>query len=183
MANAIPTSLEFLRRKPARMHLQSVARPEYEIEAQFNPTELKEKIGVNYNRLAVVGLSHKPLQYQNTDNHTFDIELAFRVYDDTGNRLVDNEFARRFLFSHCYPKRGAGTIVGGAPSRVLFVWPNFISMTCVITSVEVTHTFFSIDGTSYHFAARVALEAFNEVRISSDDLTYYGTFRPSTGGG
>ena len=177
--NPVPTSLSFLRKKPAKMLLQSVAHPDWaDLEAQFNPSEVQEKVQPNYSKLAVLGLSHKPLQYQNTDNHTWDLELAFRVYDNDGNKLVGNARARRFLLAHCYPQKGNGTVIGGAPSRLLFVWPQFVWMTCALMSVSITHTMFGIDGTPYHFAAKLNLEEARDSRIYDTTVYSLGTFRP-----
>src|SRR5437868_5591301 len=68
-----------LETEPDRMSITNIDTGDGMI-AQFNPTELKEKIGAGYARLQVVGRSSKPLQYQGTDNHTFDFELAFRAW-------------------------------------------------------------------------------------------------------
>jgi len=42
---------------------------------QFNPVELVEEIGVNWARLAPLGLSHQVLHYINTNNQRMPIEL------------------------------------------------------------------------------------------------------------
>jgi hypothetical protein len=38
------------------------------MDCLFNPTQLSEKVQVNWNRLPVPGLSHQMLQYQGTSN-------------------------------------------------------------------------------------------------------------------
>lgn len=167
-----------LARKPERMHLANLLTQE-ELEAQFNPTELKEHIAVNYARLGILGMSHQPLQYQYTGNHEFNFEMFFRVYDDRGNRIDDMDNARRFLLSLTVPPRGAQSIAGGAPPRVLFVWPNLASLTSVITDLSINHTLFNIDGRSLHNSASVKLEEIRDVRIFSEDIRLRGTLQRS----
>ena len=41
------------------------------MECLFNPTQLSEKVQVNWNRLSALGLSHQVLQFQSTGNRQF----------------------------------------------------------------------------------------------------------------
>jgi len=177
MANPIPASLDFLKRKPARLHLQSLGDPSQHIEAQFNPEQVRETFAANYARLSVLGLSHKPLQYQNTENEVLDLTLAFRVYDREGNKLASNDAARRFLMSHFVSPRGATTIAGARPRRLLVVWPNFFSLCVTLTKMTIAHTFFGIDGTPYHFAADCSFEKDRQTRLTAEDVITLGTQR------
>ncbi len=163
---------------PARMTLMNVSTGQT-IEAQFNPTELDEDLTVNWNKLAVLGLSHMPQQYQQTDNHGFSFELAFRAWDDTGkNRLDDIQLARRFLLSLCYSSRNSpATVVGGAPPRVLFIWPGLVSMTCVIKKLHGHHTLFNTNGDPVHYSVKVDLEEIRDFRLYSEDVLAMGTQR------
>ncbi len=185
MANPLPNDPggTEMGRAPRRMSLVNLngdpSTLENEMEAQFNPTELDEKIAVNYNRLAIMGMSHKGLQYQQTDNMTWDFELAFRAFDNVGNRLPYLRFARNFLMSVCVPRRGSADVTGGAPPRLLFIWPNMITLTAVITSLAFKHTFMGQDGTFYHSAAKITLEEMRDVRMFSEDILETGTQRGS----
>ncbi|HLV65799.1 MAG TPA: hypothetical protein VKY73_08290, partial [Polyangiaceae bacterium] len=53
--------------RPPRCVLVNVASGE-SMECLFNPTQLSERLQVNWNRLAVPGLSHQVLQFQSTAN-------------------------------------------------------------------------------------------------------------------
>ena len=53
--------------RPPRCVLVNVTSGE-SMECLFNPTQLSEKLQVNWNRLAVPGLSHQVLQFQSTAN-------------------------------------------------------------------------------------------------------------------
>lgn len=147
--------------------------------AQFNPTELDEDLTVNWNKLAVLGLSHMPLQYQQTDNHALSVDLAFRAFDDTGkNRLADVQRARRFLLSLCYSSQGSpATVIGGAPPRVLFVWPTLIELVCVVKKLHFHHTLFNTQGAPVHFSCKVDLEEIRDVRLYSEQVRDMGTQR------
>lgn len=179
MSASAPADFSASVRAPQRMSLTNVSTTD-SIEAEFNPEELEEAIAVNYARLAVLGLSHEPLQYQRTGNHGFDFDLALRAYDESGNRVADIQYHRRFLLSLCYPRRGAGNVVGGAPPRVLFVWPNLASLTAVITSLKMKHTLFGRDGTPYHSAIKVGIEEIRDFRLFSEDVLKMGTQRSGT---
>ena len=55
-------TLEAAIARPPRCHLVNVSTAE-SIDCLFNPTQLVEKLQVNWNRLAVPGLSHEPMQF------------------------------------------------------------------------------------------------------------------------
>ncbi len=147
--------------------------------AQFNPTELEEDLTVNWNKLAVLGLSHMPLQYQQTDNHALSVDLAFRAWDDTGaNRIVSIQAARRFLLSLCYSSRNSpATVIGGAPPRCLFVWPTLIEFVCVVKKLHFHHTLFNTQGAPVHFSCKVDVEEIRDFRLYSEDVYTMGTQR------
>jgi len=182
MSNVISPGGDSFKFTPDRMSLMNL-NTAVSVEAQFNPTELDEDLEVHWNRLAVLGLSHMPLQYQQTGNQTFSFELAFRAFDDRGNRLGDIHYARRFLLSLCYSSRNSpATIVGGSPPRVLFVWPSslaqgFVSLTCVISKLHGKHTLFNRKGDPVHFGFKVDVEEVRDFRIYSEDVLSMGTAR------
>jgi hypothetical protein len=174
-------ALEVAAQTPARMSIANVSSGE-SIEAQFNPAELEEALEVNWARQTVPGLSHQPLQFVNTGNLKFTLELLFEAQNPASD--VDRNLrARRFLHSLCYPRRGAADVVGGGPPRVLFVWPTFVSLTCMIASLSFKYSRFNLAGTPIHFTARIALEEIRDVRLLSEDVLANGTQRSGAGNG
>jgi hypothetical protein len=174
-------ALEVAAQTPARMSIANVSSGE-SIEAQFNPTELEEALEVNWARQTVPGLSHQPLQFVNTGNLKFTLELQFEAQNPATD--VDRNLqARRFLQSLCYPRRGAANVVGGGPPRVLFVWPTFVSLTCVIASLSFKYSRFNLAGTPIYFTAKVALEEIRDVRLLSEEVLANGTQRSGAGSG
>jgi hypothetical protein len=164
--------LEVAGQRPARMSIANVATGD-SVEAQFNPTEFEEAIEVNWARQTVPGLS---LQFVNTGNARFTLDLNFEVQDAT-TTIEDILFARRFLQSLCYPRRGAEDVAGGGPPRALFVWPNVIALTCVLTGLSFKYGRFALDGTPIQFTAKVTLEEITDVRLLSEDVLADGTRR------
>jgi len=181
MANSIPTTTAAMRRKPKRMWLTNVDTLE-EMIAHYNPSEMEEIISVNYNRLKVLGLSHEILQYQNTGNLRLNMVLQFHAFDGTNegqrNRVLDMKDAKRFIQSLCYSKRGAGDIAGGAPPRVLFIWPNYAALTCKITGdMTWKTTQQALDGSPMVSECKITLEEVRDFRLYSEDVRIYGIER------
>src|SRR5512138_272771 len=168
-------SLDLASERPARMSIANVASGE-SVEAQFNPSEFEEALEVNWTRQTVPGLSYQPLQFVNTGNVKFTLELNFEVQDPS-TYLDSIHQGRRFLQSLCYPRRGAEDVVGGGPPRALFVWPNVISLTCVVTALSFKYGRFNLEGTPVQFTAKLTLEEIRDVRLLSEDVLADGSQR------
>ena len=96
-----------------------------ELECQFNPTELARELEVAYNFISADGLGYSPVQYRSTGAQT--IKIAFDL-SAIGKDPAEMMKALRFFESLCFPLKTTG-----APPPILLVWPNFISLTCVVT--------------------------------------------------
>jgi len=141
--------------------------------AQFNPDEVDEKIGVSYNRLAVQGLSHQPMQYQYTENMKISLTLGFEALSkDGGGRTFDT---RKFMLSLLYAGRNAQDIIGGEPPRVLFIWPQLYSIKVRITSYSNSMKRFALNGRPTSFSLKLDLEWVLDSRMTSEDIYEHGT--------
>lgn len=167
--------LEVASQRPARMSIANIVTGDA-VEAQFNPTEFEEALEVNWARQTVPGLSHQPLQFVNTGNVKFTLELHFEVHGASAD-LEQLHFAKRFLQSLCYPRRGAEDVIGGGPPRALFVWPNVVSLTCVVTGLSFKYGRFNLAGTPIQFTAKVTLEEIRDVRLLSEEVLADGSRR------
>ncbi len=174
-------ALEVAGQRPARMSIANIATGG-SVEAQFNPTEFEEALEVHWARQTVPGLSHQPLQFVSTGNVKFSLELRFEAQEPTSG-LEHILFARRFLQSLCYPRRGAEDVAGGGPPRALFVWPSVISLTCVVTGLSFNYGRFNRAGAPVQFTARVTLEEVRDVRLLSEEVLADGTQRSGVGPG
>lgn len=181
-AEDFPDDMSALVHQPIRMWLTNIDTTE-EMTAHCNPAEIEEKLTVNYARLAVMGLSHQPLQYQNTSNQKLDFTLLFRWAGASKNRVKDMKDAKKFIYSLCYAKRGASTIAGGAPPRVLFIWPNYAALTCVIVDLGFRTVQFARDGSPLISECKVQIEEIRDVRLFSDDVREVGLERAGGGEG
>lgn len=139
----------------------------------YAPTEFSEDIVANWTEKEIVGLSHRILQYANTSNYTIP-SLEFFVR--SGRSAIESEAAiqdlRRWLMSLCYPKEETG-----APPRCLFVWPNMVSVTCVINQINFKHSQFRPDGSSSIYTATMKVTEIRDDRISSEDVRIKGAIR------
>lgn len=165
---------------PERMHLVDLRTGE-DWEVMFNPEELNEQVDVNYARMTVPGLSHEPLHYINTSNHGVSLDLFVIGNDATARGL--SEVFRRFLLSLTVPSGVATDIAGGAPPRVLFVWPQMFSMVIAITKVGIKHKRFALSGASNHYVASITFEENREGRVTSETVRRLGTRRSAAAAG
>lgn len=176
MTTLAETNAAVAGQKPSRMTIRDLGTTEIQ-EVQFNPTDLEEAISVEWARLKVPGLSHEVLQYDHTGN--LKIGPIALVFDALGEGWsvdrLDN--MRRFLHSICYSKKGAQSVREGEATRVLFFWPNFMSLTCVLTSLKIKHSRFNLQARPTYFTATVALEEIRDVRLFSEDVRATGTIR------
>ena len=149
-----------------------------ELLAQFNPTQFTESLGVNWTTLQIPGLSHKPLQFINTDNLKLRFELYFQARSP--DELLDIQRARLLLIAWCYPRNVSNDIIGGAAPRLLVTWPGMLSLEAVLRNVDITHQRFNKLGQSVHFTANVQLEEVSEAlltfdTVAEDDAARFGS--------
>ncbi|MFH0903253.1 MAG: peptidoglycan-binding protein [Pseudomonadota bacterium] len=157
--------------RPPRCVLVNVATGE-SVECLFNPTQLSEKLQVNWNRLAVPGLSHQVLQFQGTGNRQltgveFYLDKVFAAEQPGDPDIME---LRRFLRSLTVPPGGTEGVIASAPPRALFVWPGVLSVETVLTEVEFQYRQFGVDGRVLVYAATCSFEEILDMRISSEEL-------------
>lgn len=175
----MPDLATYAAQRPPRISFSNLRTGET-VEMPYFPTTLGEKVAVNWARQIVLGMSHEVLQYSHTGNHTFDaLTLPFIAH--TPQELSDLSDGRRFLLSLTVPPADAQGVRMGAPDRVLFFWPQLVSMTCVISSVAIKHEQFNSEGSSVRFNATLGLEEIRDVRLTADDVRQHGTRRSNRG--
>ncbi|HPM53004.1 MAG TPA: hypothetical protein PK282_12295 [Rhodoglobus sp.] len=157
--------------KPPRCFLVNVTTAE-SLDCLFNPTQLAEKVQVNWNRLQVPGLSHQVLQFQGTGNRQFSavefyLDKVFAAEQPGDTDIM--EF-RRFLRSLTVPPEGTEGVPATAPPRVLFIWPGVLSVETVLTDVEFQYRQFGADGSVLVYAATCTFEEILDARVTSEYL-------------
>jgi hypothetical protein len=168
-------------RRAPRLRIYNVSLGVY-IEAQFNPTEFERSLQVNYGRQTVPGLSHQPLQYINTGNQQIPLELYFDITEGL-DVATTQEASRDFLEALCYPRQAPGSIKSAAPPRALIVWPNVLSLECVVTALTFKYLRFNLAGQCVQWTAKLTLEEILDRRITSEDVLTKGAFRTARQGG
>jgi hypothetical protein len=160
------------------MHLGNLDTGET-LEVQYNPTELKEAFEPVYNRLAIVGMSHELLQYANTKNFLVEFMLKFDAVTRYRGGTYPLDDARKFIMALGYSRRSSANALlsNGAPSSVVFMWPNLYSLTCKLTSFAGEHTTFAQDGRSLRYTVHLKLEEVRDMRLWSEDVAVQGTIR------
>ena len=155
--------------RPPRCVLVNVTTGE-SMECLFNPTQLSEKVQVNWNRLAVPGLSHQVLQFQSTGNRQISgVEFyldRFFAAEQPGD--VDILDFRAFVRALTVPPEGTEGVVDTAPPRTLFIWPGVLTVEAVVTGVEFQYRQVAVDGTVLVYAATVTFEEILDARVTSE---------------
>lgn len=152
---------------PPRMTITNIATNET-FTAQFNPPTFDEEVQANWSKLTVPGLSHQPLQFSHTGNEAFTFSLFWRATSSAELNQMRSD--RRFLKSLCFPQGSAETVAGGAPPRVLLVWPRMLSLTAVVSAVRLSHEEFNRYAQARVTRGTVQIEEIRDVRITSEDV-------------
>ena len=154
------------------------------IECLFNPTQLTEKVRVNWNRLSVPGLSHQVLQFQSTGNRQLSsVEFyldRFFASEQPGD--VNILAFRSFLRALTVPPAGTEDVAGTAPPRVLVIWPSVLTVEAVVTDVEFQYRQIASDGRILVYTATVSFEEILDVRLTSGELREEGESTEQVGG-
>ncbi len=152
--------------RPPRCTLVNVVTGE-SIECLFNPTQLTEKVQVNWNRLNVPGLSHQVLQFQSTGNRQLGgVEFYLdRFFASAQPGTTDVMAFRSFLRALTVPPEGAL-----APPRTLVVWPKVITVETVLTDLEFQYRQFATDASVLVYTATCGFEEILDLRVKSEDL-------------
>jgi hypothetical protein len=142
------------------------------LECLFNPTQLTEKVQVNWNRQVVPGLSHQVLQFQSTSNRQlagveFYLDRFFAAEQPGDPNILD---FRAFLRALTVPPKGTDGVLATSPPRVLLIWPNVLTLECVVDSVDFQYRQLATDSSLLVYAASVTFEEILDTRVTSEDL-------------
>jgi len=163
---------------PERMTITDLQSDE-SITVQFNPKELKRKLGANYAMKEVLGNSHQEHEYLNTVTQDLSFDLFSLV--ETQEQLGHSEETMKFLESLLYAPANPDSIASGAPPRVLLLWPNTMSITCRLDELAFTHQRFNRHGYTTQWTARTAWTQALLRRLSKEDVRAQGARRSPNG--
>jgi hypothetical protein len=162
--------IEYAGTRPSRCSLVNVDAAE-SIDCLFNPTQLSEKVQVNWNRVTVPGLSHQLLQFQSTGNRQLSgVEFYLdRFFSSEQIATPDILEFRAFLRALTVPPKGTEGVPATAPPRTLFIWPNVLTIETVLTDLEFQYKQFAADGKVQVYTATVTFEEILDVRVTSEE--------------
>ena len=161
---------------PLRMTIANLVNNE-SIRPQYNPETFSEEVGANWSKLTINGLSHQHKQFTHTEDLKLNITLPFDATSFGEEGMVELLRIRRFLMSCCYPRAGAGAVrTAGAP-RLLFVWPNLVSLTSVMVKCKFDYQRFNILGYPIGFVASCEIEEIRDVIVTMEEVYEYGSQR------
>lgn len=176
---------------PARMWIKNLTNG-VRLDAQFNPEKLKEKIGASWQKYRIPGLSYERMQWGNSSNLVETFELIYDAAAGVASQsapqpgqaanysmmaVAQLEAARRFLHAATLPHRGDVLSGGEQPPRLLFDWPGFITLTCIMPSVDIEYEQFNSQGQPIRFRASVQLEEIRDASLYAEDVFASGTQR------
>lgn len=157
----------------------------------FNPESVDSRIRVNWNKHVSLGASMERMHFKNTSNVTFAMELLvnrmilakrFRAagkIDPGIFPIIRNEFDdyRKFLLSLCYPRGTPNDPVRRSPPRVLILWPRFLAIEAVVTSMSFRDESFAENLEPISFRATVEFEEIRDFRLTSNVIRRSGFIR------
>lgn len=167
------------------------------VGAQFDPTELQESLGSDWQELDIQGATDVPLQWKKTGNHKISLELGFLAESIHGIRLGGTlpgnwrggedmvKLARHFLLAIHYPTRfdAEADITVAAPSPCLIVWPPWLALKVKVRQTEITHRQWGrTTGEPIILTAKLTMESDAEKKLFYEDVLRHGTNRASAGG-
>ena len=68
------------------------------------------------------------------------------------------------------PPEGTEGVPAPAPPRVLFIWPEVVTVECVVASVEFQYKQLAVDGRVLVYTATVTFEEILDARVTSEEL-------------
>jgi hypothetical protein len=122
-----------------RMILANRQKLTDKMSALFNPEQLSMSIEVSIGRLKPVGWSHPIKMYGSTGEWKIPLKLRFSQFGIwvRGFEYPNISRAMNWLSKFVYSPD-----LGGAPDHLLIVWPNVLTISCALDSLNITHTQF-----------------------------------------
>lgn len=163
-----------------------------EMPFMFNPRQLTAQLQVNWDKSAALGASFERLGYRNTSNVIFNLNLLHNLVawisrNRAPGRLITGATAanirssfdqhRRFLIALCYPQGRYNDVMRRSPPTALFIWPGYVAMRLVITSLQFTDTEFDENSLPTVFDAACVFEEHRTYRLTSADAWRKGFLR------
>lgn len=175
------------------------------LELAFRPPKVTHSIGVKYNEMAPLGMSHGYAVYENTENDVW----RFEIYQNRLMRLKDigadldavranaarreayaeanlsqlraisrmMEEDRRFLQALTVPPAPEAGVSGTEPPPCILCIPKMVTQRVRLMTLEFTYDNCDIEGNIVEWTANVTFREAPMGRITMEDVMANGSFR------
>lgn len=162
----------------------------------FNPKQLTAQIQVNWDKSVSLGASFERLGYKNTSNVPINLTLTHNLAAWLARTRKPKEVVsigtaidlrkefdrhRNFLIALCYPQGRWNDVLRRSPPTALLMWPGYLAMRVVITTLQFTDTEFDEASRPTVFDAACAFEEHRTYRLTSADAYRKGFLRAEQG--
>lgn len=146
--------------KPAGQKAYLETESKDRIPCLFNPAELQIGLGNSWDAAAKPGQQTPSLQYRGGESGTLGLELLFdTTADGTAVTAHTNLLIKVMQVDTRLPGYSEEQ-QNGRPGWVKFHWGSFHSFRCVITSLNITFTYFASDGTPLRAKVSLSLKQY-----------------------
>lgn len=146
------------------------------VPVQFNPVDPVVTLEAFWNRLKVGGATFEELQFTNTGN----TQVSFKLqYDGKSEGAPDLDAVQAALLAFLYPPGLVSAVTGGAPSRILFAWPKWISIVSAAPKLTISPKRFDPSGAPDYLEVAVELHERRSSRLGSERVGALGLRRPA----
>ncbi|MBZ4649176.1 hypothetical protein [Thermosipho sp. (in: thermotogales)] len=97
---------------------------------QYNPPEWEDRRSVNYTEIVIPGISHPVYQYVASGERSVNFTIQLNAMYNKNAMYIAH-----WIRARTYPVR-SNISIQNAPHKVVFIWPNAISLLGVITDAN-----------------------------------------------
>ncbi len=156
-------------KRPPRVSLIRIDKPDERIDAQLNPGKFTESGGAEWGHIKIPGYSSTVKQFANTKDIIYTVTFPFIAFF-TGRKGVEQiKDARRKIRAWCRPRNVTSTISRAGAPHILFSWPNFLTAETVITDFKFDWTRFNSQMGPIEATLDLTLETNVDKLITADD--------------
>lgn len=131
------------------------------VEAQYNPKELQIESPIAWTEHKVLGaqvVATKPMEFSGMGAETMKVELVFDAFEEDSDYVVESIAALKRMASvneKLHVRRGKFE----RPCFCVATWGTQQAFRCVIESIVVKYTMFSVDGTPLRATVTLGLKS------------------------
>jgi hypothetical protein len=155
---------------------------EITLEAQFNPKELQIESPIKWTEHPAINaqsVATKPMEFTAMGAETMKVELIFDAFEDDSNEVVDKIATLKRMASVLHSVGGSNkrernrSVDRERPNFCVATWGTQAPFRCVIESISVKYTMFSVDGTPVRATVVLGLKSGSRSLDNTSDETTF----------